>query len=68
MYFVVCSIPATLCDVAPSATADAAQTSGRNAEGSMPLSQHQTGLQSGLGLFTAGSRMQQVRLFISYNT
>ncbi len=54
------SVPAPRCNVAPSAAADAAQTGRGDAERSLPLSQHQTGLQSGLRILTAGSRLQQV--------
>ncbi len=62
LYFYLCffSVPAPRCNVAPSAAADAAQTGRGDAERSLPLSQHQTGLQSGLRILTAGSRLQQV--------
>lgn len=57
---VLFSVPAPLCNVASSAAADAAQTGRGDAERSLPLSQHQTGLQSGLCVLTAGSRLHQV--------
>lgn len=62
LYLYLCcfSVPAPRCNVAPSAAADAAQTGRGDAERSLPLSQHQTGLQSGLRILTAGSRLQQV--------
>lgn len=38
-----CSLPAPLCDAAPSAAADPAEASGGAAEGPLPLSQHKAG-------------------------
>lgn len=55
-----CSLPAALCDAAPSAAADPAEASGGAAEGPLPLSQHKAGQQPGLGLSPPRSRLQQV--------
>lgn len=55
-----CSLPAALCDAAPSAAADPAEASGGAAEGPLPLSQHEAGQQPGLGLSPPRSRLQQV--------
>lgn len=54
------SLPATICDAAPTAAADPAAAGGGAAEGPLPLPQHQAGQQPGLGVPAPRSRLQQV--------
>ncbi len=57
----VCSVPASVSDVASSPPADSAETGSGAAEGALPLPQHQAGQWTGLCVPVAGSRLQPVR-------